>query len=244
MALANGPGSVAANILPDAAVTLAAANAPLTSRALLDRFARVFAELSHGGLGDPGKPMTLAPPIRRHTRSNSAPIHPLAQSESPALAASAVADLEAHPRFADIEVLGRFLLFLSFNNRLDVAATLPDVLHLCTLLLASGTPLLRSSMLAVLLNVVQSVGTAVPLAGEQLALLRRHLASMLQPKVCVVVVNLIFSFVHWCFGLRVVSPSRWDYQRAVGVRAHAATRFGGRGGSIVVPAVHCLGWCR
>lgn len=93
-----------------------------------------------------------------------------------------VQQLEQHPLFRDIQVLSRFLLMLSFNNRLDVKLQLPDVLHIVTMLLACGPPMLRASMLSVTINVVQSLGTTMELSDDGLHLLRLRLAEMLQPK--------------------------------------------------------------
>ncbi|KAA8594395.1 hypothetical protein FQN60_005229, partial [Etheostoma spectabile] len=53
--------------------------------------------------------------------------------------------LEQHLMWDDIAILARYMLMLSFNNSLDVAAHLPYLFHVVTLLVATGPLSLRAS---------------------------------------------------------------------------------------------------
>eukprot|EP01136_Pigoraptor_vietnamica_P003513 Opistho-1_new@32852 len=72
---------------------------------------------------------------------------------------------------------------LSFNNRLDVLETAPDLLHIATMLVASGPLLMRASVHGLVVNIVQSLCTTLPNLPEDVSrTLRLQLAEFAQPK--------------------------------------------------------------
>ena len=61
--------------------------------------------------------------------------------------------------WAEIAILARYLLMLSFNNRLDVSHHLPYLLHLATLLVCMGPLSLRASTHGMVINIIHSLCT-------------------------------------------------------------------------------------
>ena len=59
----------------------------------------------------------------------------------------------------DIAILARYMLMLSFNNSLDVAAHLPYLFHVVTLLVATGPLSLRASTHGLVINILHSLCT-------------------------------------------------------------------------------------
>ncbi|XP_037071704.1 neurofibromin-like [Pollicipes pollicipes] len=72
---------------------------------------------------------------------------------------SPTARLEDHMNWAEIAILARYLLMLSFNNRLDVSHHLPYLLHLATLLVCMGPLSLRASTHGMVINIIHSLCT-------------------------------------------------------------------------------------
>lgn len=68
----------------------------------------------------------------------------------------------------DIAILARYMLMLSFNNSLDVAAHLPYLFHVVTLLVATGPLSLRASTHGLVINIIHSLCTCSQLnfSGE------------------------------------------------------------------------------
>lgn len=81
--------------------------------------------------------------------------------------------LEQHLMWDDIAILARYMLMLSFNNSLDVAAHLPYLFHVVTLLVATGPLSLRASTHGLVINIIHSLCTCSQLnfSGESLKLL-------------------------------------------------------------------------
>lgn len=79
--------------------------------------------------------------------------------------------LEQHLMWDDIAILARYMLMLSFNNSLDVAAHLPYLFHVVTLLVATGPLSLRASTHGLVINIIHSLCTCSQLnfSGEDLA---------------------------------------------------------------------------
>jgi neurofibromin 1 len=92
--------------------------------------------------------------------------------------------LVKHKLFGDIQVLCRFLLMMSFNDRLDVLNNLPDIFHTVTLILAVGPATLKASVYSILINVTQSLCTTLSLNDEAMRIVRVHMTEMIQPKFC------------------------------------------------------------
>lgn len=78
--------------------------------------------------------------------------------------------LEQHLMWDDIAILARYMLMLSFNNSLDVAAHLPYLFHVVTLLVATGPLSLRASTHGLVINIIHSLCTCSQLnfSGEEL----------------------------------------------------------------------------
>lgn len=76
--------------------------------------------------------------------------------------------LEQHLMWDDIAILARYMLMLSFNNSLDVAAHLPYLFHVVTLLVATGPLSLRASTHGLVINIIHSLCTCSQLhfSGE------------------------------------------------------------------------------
>lgn len=77
--------------------------------------------------------------------------------------------LEQHLMWDDIAILARYMLMLSFNNSLDVAAHLPYLFHVVTLLVATGPLSLRASTHGLVINIIHSLCTCSQLnfSGEK-----------------------------------------------------------------------------
>ncbi|KJE90496.1 neurofibromatosis 1 [Capsaspora owczarzaki ATCC 30864] len=142
-AIADGLGSLRAEVIADTAVTLASANMDLIAGKLVKRLRTVIDETS----------------------------------------AKPVADLDEHMLWPEIAILSRFLLMLSFNNRLNVTKTLPELLHIVSMISATGPVLLRATILGLLINIVQSLCTSLPLSNTKLRALRQILTELSLPKV-------------------------------------------------------------
>uniref|UniRef100_A0A5S6QDW1 Ras-GAP domain-containing protein n=1 Tax=Trichuris muris TaxID=70415 RepID=A0A5S6QDW1_TRIMR len=67
--------------------------------------------------------------------------------------------LEEHILWDDIALLARYLLFLSFNNCLDVITHLPVLFHFVTVLVNTGPLALRASVHGLVVNVIHSLCT-------------------------------------------------------------------------------------
>lgn len=67
--------------------------------------------------------------------------------------------LEQHLMWDDIAILARYMLMLSFNNSLDVAAHLPYLFHVVTFLVATGPLSLRASTHGLVINIIHSLCT-------------------------------------------------------------------------------------
>jgi len=75
--------------------------------------------------------------------------------------------LDKHKHWDEIAVLARCLLMLSFNNNLDVASHLPDLLHLVSILLSTGSISLRASIHGLVINIIHSLLTCRQLQFEK-----------------------------------------------------------------------------
>ncbi|CAI2172941.1 5991_t:CDS:10 [Funneliformis geosporum] len=70
--------------------------------------------------------------------------------------------LTDNPSWPEIAVLIRFNLMLSFNNR-NVQLYLPELFYVISILVATGPPLIRASIHGLIVNLVQSLCTSMPL---------------------------------------------------------------------------------
>ncbi|XP_057176570.1 neurofibromin isoform X1 [Triplophysa rosa] len=92
--------------------------------------------------------------------------------------------LEQHLMWDDIAILARYMLMLSFNNSLDVAAHLPYLFHVVTLLVATGPLSLRASTHGLVINIIHSLCTCSQLSfsEETKEVLRLSLTEFSLPK--------------------------------------------------------------
>nr|XP_033778429.1 neurofibromin isoform X3 [Geotrypetes seraphini] len=92
--------------------------------------------------------------------------------------------LEQHLMWDDIAILARYMLMLSFNNSLDVAAHLPYLFHVVTLLVATGPLSLRASTHGLVINIIHSLCTCSQLnfTEETKQVLRLSLTEFSLPK--------------------------------------------------------------
>uniref|UniRef100_A0ABM5EN50 Neurofibromin isoform X1 n=1 Tax=Pogona vitticeps TaxID=103695 RepID=A0ABM5EN50_9SAUR len=92
--------------------------------------------------------------------------------------------LEQHLMWDDIAILARYMLMLSFNNSLDVAAHLPYLFHVVTLLVATGPLTLRASTHGLVINIIHSLCTCSQLhfSEETKQVLRLSLTEFSLPK--------------------------------------------------------------
>ena len=96
------------------------------------------------------------------------------------------ANLVDHPCMIEIAVLIRFVLMLSFNNHLDVRQYFPELCHIISILIGVGSPIIRSSIHGLVINMVQSLCTISNLEDTRLQNLRKILASFSEPKMCLI----------------------------------------------------------
>ncbi|XP_077578071.1 neurofibromin [Stigmatopora nigra] len=92
--------------------------------------------------------------------------------------------LEQHLMWDDIAILARYMLMLSFNNSLDVAAHLPYLFHVVTLLVSTGPLSLRASTHGLVINIIHSLCTCSQLKfrEETKQVLRLSLTEFSLPK--------------------------------------------------------------
>lgn len=92
--------------------------------------------------------------------------------------------LEQHLMWDDIAILARYMLMLSFNNSLDVAAHLPYLFHVVTLLVATGPLSLRASTHGLVINIIHSLCTCSQLnfSGEELNKLQPSVVVEIRPE--------------------------------------------------------------
>ncbi|CAG8470540.1 8562_t:CDS:10 [Ambispora gerdemannii] len=90
--------------------------------------------------------------------------------------------LTENPAWNEIAVLVRFNLMLSFNNRLHVQLYLPELFYIVSVLVATGPAVIRSSIHGLVVNLIQSLCTAMPLDESSYARLTFLLREFSEPK--------------------------------------------------------------
>ncbi|KAI8328834.1 hypothetical protein BC941DRAFT_216115 [Chlamydoabsidia padenii] len=75
--------------------------------------------------------------------------------------------LRDHPAWTEIVILLRFILMLSFNNASPVKPYLPELFHVVTLLVGNGSIMVRASVHELVVNIVHTLCTTVPLPDDQ-----------------------------------------------------------------------------
>ena len=78
-----------------------------------------------------------------------------------------------------LQVMTRFVLLLSFNNRLDVQQNLPELFHMITCLVATGPQRLRASIHSITVNILHSIITSLPFNDSYLRRVQQNLDNLL-----------------------------------------------------------------
>jgi hypothetical protein len=76
--------------------------------------------------------------------------------------------LPDHPSWPEIAILIRFILMLSFNNRGPVKRLIPEVFHIVSLIAGVGCTVVRASVHGIIVNMLQSLCTSIPLCSVPL----------------------------------------------------------------------------
>ncbi|KAI9318553.1 hypothetical protein BX666DRAFT_1511999 [Dichotomocladium elegans] len=90
--------------------------------------------------------------------------------------------LTEHPAWAEIAVLLRFILMLSFNNNGPGKPYLPEIFHIVSLLVGTGPTLVRASVHELVVNVVHTLCTDMPQSEENLKKLQLLLTELCDSK--------------------------------------------------------------
>jgi hypothetical protein len=90
--------------------------------------------------------------------------------------------IENNPAWTKVIICCRYLLMLSFQNRVDVVNNVPTVFYIINLLVGRGSLFLRSTLHALAVNVVHSLGTALEFSREQSKLIQAHLSTLCSDK--------------------------------------------------------------
>ena len=81
-----------------------------------------------------------------------------------------------HPKWAEICVLLRFVLMLSFNNRLNVLQFLPELCDIIVMVMAKGSMFIRLTVHALLINILHSLCTDPAITSNE----QEHLHSIIE----------------------------------------------------------------
>lgn len=84
----------------------------------------------------------------------------------------------------DICVMLRLCLAISFDSRVQAQMYLPELFHIITMVVNCGSILVRSTVHSLLVNTVHSICVSFPLEEARLTQLKGILASLSEPKVC------------------------------------------------------------
>ncbi|KAL0094126.1 hypothetical protein F4703DRAFT_1816773 [Phycomyces blakesleeanus] len=90
--------------------------------------------------------------------------------------------LSEHYTWNEIAVLVRFILMLSFNNRGPVKSYIPEMFHIVSLVVSTGPILVRASVHGLVVNMIQSLCTAMPLPESNVKKLQLLLAEISDTK--------------------------------------------------------------
>ncbi|KAL0094889.1 hypothetical protein F4703DRAFT_1902562 [Phycomyces blakesleeanus] len=86
--------------------------------------------------------------------------------------------LTSHVAWTEIAVLIRFLLMVSFNNHGPVKSYLPEIFYIVSLVVGVGPTLVRASVHGIIINVIQSLCTSMPLSDTNVKKLQLLLEDM------------------------------------------------------------------
>ncbi|KAI9026450.1 hypothetical protein CLU79DRAFT_741805 [Phycomyces nitens] len=86
--------------------------------------------------------------------------------------------LTSHVTWTEIAVLIRFLLMVSFNNHGPVKSYLPEIFYIVSLVVGVGPTLVRASVHGIVINVIQSLCTSMPISDTNVKKLQLLLEDM------------------------------------------------------------------
>ncbi|OAD05753.1 hypothetical protein MUCCIDRAFT_137611, partial [Mucor lusitanicus CBS 277.49] len=90
--------------------------------------------------------------------------------------------LTDHPSWPEIAILVRFILMLSFNNRGPVKRVVPELFHIVSLIAGVGCTVVRASVHGVVVNMIQSLCTSMPLSAANVKKLQLLLIELSESK--------------------------------------------------------------
>ncbi|KAI9261580.1 hypothetical protein BDA99DRAFT_547292 [Phascolomyces articulosus] len=90
--------------------------------------------------------------------------------------------LTDHPTWTEIAVLIRFILMLSFNNRGPVKSYIPEIFHVVSLVVGVGSTMMRASVHGLVVNMIQSLCTSMPLTETNVKKLQLVLTELSDSK--------------------------------------------------------------
>lgn len=90
--------------------------------------------------------------------------------------------LTEHASWPEIGILLRFILMLSFNNRGPVKRLVPEIFHVITLVAGVGSTVVRASVHGVIVNMIQSLCTSMPLPAANVQKLQLLLSELSESK--------------------------------------------------------------
>ena len=90
--------------------------------------------------------------------------------------------LDENPGWAKAIIYTRFLLMLSFQNRISVLENLPTLFYIISMMVGRGSMFLRATIRSLTINVVHSLATSLDFTNDQKKLMQQHLNSLLSDK--------------------------------------------------------------
>lgn len=90
--------------------------------------------------------------------------------------------LTDHTSWPEIAILVRFVVMLTFNNRGPVKQSVPELFHIVSLLAGVGSTVIRSSIHGVVVNMIQSLCTSMPLSAANVKKLQLLLTELSESK--------------------------------------------------------------
>ncbi|KAF0973370.1 hypothetical protein FDP41_008577 [Naegleria fowleri] len=91
-------------------------------------------------------------------------------------------NLEESPGWAKAIIYSRFLLMLSFQNRISVLENLPTLIYIISMMIGRGNMFLRSTIRALTINVVHSLATSLSFTNEHKKIMQQHLNNLVSDK--------------------------------------------------------------
>ncbi|EFC40840.1 rasGTPase-activating protein [Naegleria gruberi] len=93
-----------------------------------------------------------------------------------------VEPLEEHPGWAKVIIYSRFLLMLSFQNRISVLDNFPTLFYIISMMIGRGSMFLRATIRGFAINVVHSLSTSLDFTNEHKKIMQQHLNTLVSDK--------------------------------------------------------------